>query len=128
MNEQTRREVRLRANNRCEYCGRHQDDSPLARLQIEHIIPKKHGGSSVSENLARACIDCNLKKSSDLAGLDPATGLLTRLFDPRTQNWTDHFRWDGIFIVGLSDVGRTTARVLDLNSEDRLVSRIAIQD
>ena len=128
MNEQTRREVRLRANNRCEYCGRHQDDSPLARLQIEHIIPKKHGGSSVSENLALACIDCNLKKSSDLAGLDPATGLLTRLFDPRTQNWTDHFRWDGIFIVGLSDVGRTTARVLDLNSEDRLVSRIAIQD
>ena len=128
MNEQIRRDVRLRANNRCEYCERHQDDSPLARLQIEHIIPKKHGGSSVFENLALACVDCNLRKSSDLAGFDPATGSLTRLFDPRTQRWPDHFRWDGAFVVGLTDVGRTTVRVLDLNSEERIISRITLQE
>ena len=128
MDEQTRRQVRQRANHRCEYCGRHQDPSPLARLQIEHILPKKHGGTDVLENLALACVDCNLKKSSDLAGLDPATGLLVRLFDPRTQRWSDHFRWDGVFIVGLTDVGRTTLRVLDLNSEERIVARIGVLD
>ena len=128
MDEQTRRQVRQRANHRCEYCGLHQDHSPLARLQIEHIIPKKHGGTDVLENLALACIDCNLKKSSNLAGLDPATGFLVRLFDPRTQRWSDHFRWDGIFIVGLTDIGRTTVQVLDLNSEERIVSRIGVLD
>ena len=35
----TRRLVRQRANQRCEYCGLHQDHSPLAALQIEHINP-----------------------------------------------------------------------------------------
>src|SRR5712691_7104050 len=128
MDEQIRRFVRQRANHRCEYCGLHQDDSPLARLQIEHIIPKKHGGTDVLENLALACIGCNLKKSSDLAGLDPATGLLVRLFNPRTQLWSDHFRWDGGLIGGLTDVGRTTVQVLDLNSEERIVARIGVLD
>ena len=57
-----RAEVRSRANNTCEYCQLHQDDSPLASLHVEHIIPKTHGGSDDLENLALACIDCNLHK------------------------------------------------------------------
>jgi len=57
-----RDEVRSRANNACEYCHLHQDDSPLASLHVEHIIPKTHGGSDDLENLALACIDCNLHK------------------------------------------------------------------
>jgi hypothetical protein len=36
--------VRGRAGNACEYCHLHQNDSPLAVLHIEHIIPKTHGG------------------------------------------------------------------------------------
>ena|SRR5215813_1551344 len=46
MDTSTRALVRERAGNRCEYCQLHQDDSPLAVLHIEHIIPKKHGGST----------------------------------------------------------------------------------
>ncbi|HEY2383109.1 MAG TPA: HNH endonuclease [Terriglobia bacterium] len=56
----TRAQVRERAQNTCEYCHLHQDDSPLAPLHIEHIVPKSHGGSDDLDNLALACIDCNL--------------------------------------------------------------------
>jgi len=72
--------VRERASNRCEYCQLHQDDSPLATLHIEHIIPKKHGGLDDADNLALACIDCNLKKGPNLTGLDPETNEITVLY------------------------------------------------
>jgi 5-methylcytosine-specific restriction endonuclease McrA len=64
----TRRLVRERAGNRCEYWRLHQDHSPLAGLQIDHINPRKDGGTDDIENLALACIDCNLSKSSNIAG------------------------------------------------------------
>lgn len=123
MNEPTKATVRERAGNRCEYCQRHQDDSPLAPLHIEHIIPKKHGGSDEIENLALACIDCNLHKGTNLAGIDPETDEITQLFHPRLQLWSDHFKWAGICLVGRTAIGRTTVRVLDTNSDDRLALR-----
>ncbi|MFN8709031.1 MAG: HNH endonuclease, partial [Planctomyces sp.] len=52
MNAAIRRHVRQRAQDRCEYCGLRQEHSPLAALQIEHITPRKHGGSDELENLA----------------------------------------------------------------------------
>ncbi len=92
MDETTRSFVRKRAGDRCEYCGLHQIHSPLVRHHVEHVVPRKHGGSDDLANLALACIDCNLHKGPNLAGLDPLTGLLTELFDPRRHGWTDHFR------------------------------------
>ena len=74
MDAQTRRYVRKRAGQRCEYCQLHQDQSPLVPLQIEHVIPKKHGGTDTEDNLALACIDRNLAKSSNLTGILPLTG------------------------------------------------------
>ena len=123
MVEATKAIVRDRADDRCEYCQLHQDDSPLARLHIEHVIPKKHGGSDQLENLALACIDCNLHKGPNLTGIDPETDEITELFHPRRQRWSDHFAWAGIYIVGRTAVGRATVRVLDMNSDDRLALR-----
>ena len=74
VNESTKAIVRERAGFRCEYCQLHQDDSPLAVLHVEHIVPRKHGGSDDIENLALACIDCNLHKGPNLTGIDPDTG------------------------------------------------------
>jgi 5-methylcytosine-specific restriction endonuclease McrA len=54
------RAVRRRARNRCEYRGLRQEDSPLAALHVEHVRPKKHSGTDEFNNLALACIDCNL--------------------------------------------------------------------
>ena len=123
MDALTRMRVRERAGDRCEYCGLHQDDSPLATLHVEHIIPKVHGGSDELENLALACIDCNLHKGTNLAGLDPETQQITRLFHPRQQKWSEHFEWRGIQIIGKTDVGRATVRVLHVNSADQLALR-----
>ncbi len=115
--------MRERAGQRCECCGLHQDDSPLAVLHIEHIIPKKHGGSDDLENLALACIDCNLHKGSNLTGIDPQTNEVVELYHPRRQRWRDHFEWDGIYVRGKTAVGRTTIRVLNINGEDQLALR-----
>lgn len=123
MRASARARVRERAGNRCEYCRLHQNDSPLATLHIEHIIPRKHGGRDVLSNLALACIDCNLKKGPNLTGIDPHTNEVTNLFHPRRQDWNDHFAWDGVYLVGKTAIGRTTIRVLDMNSDDQLALR-----
>ena len=128
MDVETRRLVRHRAGNRCEYCGLHQEHSPLATLQIEHIIPHKHGGADVSPNLALACIDCNLGKSSNLTGIDPNTGQIATLFNPRTQSWHDHFERLGSLIIGKTAAGRATVCVLNMNSEERVELRSIIDD
>ena len=123
MNESTKALVRERAGNRCEYCQLNQNESPLAVLHIEHIIPKKHGGTDDTDNLALACVDCNLHKGSNLTGIDPETDEITDLFHPRRDQWEEHFGWKGIFIVGLTAIGRTTVRVFNMNSDDQLSFR-----
>ena len=123
MNESTKVVVRDRAGNRCEYCHLHQADSPLAALHIEHIVPKKHGGPDATDNLALACIHCNLHKGPNLTGIDPRTDEITQLFHPRLQRWKDHFEWAGIYLIGRTAIGRTTVRVLNMNSDDRLALR-----
>ena len=120
---QIRSHVRERAHNACEYCHLHQHDSPLAALHVEHIIPKTHGGSDDIDNLAFACIDCNLHKGTNLTGIDPETDAITELFHPRRQAWEDHFEWQGIHLAGKTATGRTTIRVLNINSEDQVALR-----
>ncbi len=75
------------------------------------------------DNLALACIDCNLRKGSNLTGIDPETDEVTKLFHPRQHRWDDHFKWREIHIVGTTPVGRTTVRVLEMNSDDHLALR-----
>lgn len=63
MDAKTREAVRSRANDECEYCRLPQRLSPVANLQIEHAIPRKHGGGDELKNLALACIDCTRPSS-----------------------------------------------------------------
>ncbi len=111
--------VRRRASDHCEYCTVAQSAAAFVRLQIEHVIARQHGGQTVASNLALACPHCNLHKGTNLTGLDPVTGELTRLFDPRVQRWSDHFARAGETIVGLTAVGRTTVRLLDMNAAEQ---------
>jgi len=113
----TRRQVRRRADDRCEYCRLTQEAAPVATLHIEHIIPKQHGGGDDLSNLALACFHCNQHKGTNLAGIDPHTGNITPLFHPRTQLWHEHFVLEGTDIRGLTPTGRTTVRVLAMNSD-----------
>ena len=120
-----RRHVRQRAQRRCEYCLLHQDDVPLSH-HIDHILPRKHGGRTVSSNLALACLDCNRWKGSDLSTIDSATGAITPLFNPRIHVWQEHFALEGAKIVGLTSVGRATATLLQFNEPRHLIQRRAL--
>lgn len=119
---QLRRRVIQRADNRCEYCLFPQKFY-LFSFEMEHIVLEKHGGRTVYENLALACPFCNLAKGTDLGSLDPLTGILTPFFNPRTQNWKDHFRLDGALITPLTPEGRVTTIIFKLNHPDRIRER-----
>lgn len=120
-------EVRHRATGRCEYCLFPESASELP-FHIDHIIALKHGGKSESENLAWACFSCNLRKGPNIAGLDPETGELTPLFNPRADAWAYHFAWDGVFLRGKTGIGRATVEVLDINHVDSMTVREALRD
>jgi 5-methylcytosine-specific restriction endonuclease McrA len=124
INRKTRQRVRDRAGDRCEYCQLSQKLSPVAQLQIEHVIPKKHGGSDELDNLALACIDCNLAKSSNLTGIDPDTGNVALLFHPRRDDWPTHFAWQNAVLAGLTPTGRATIHVLNMNDAERIHVRL----
>ena len=85
--------------HRCEYCGL-PDTVSSASFEIDHIIARKHGGKTSPENLALSCFYRNSQKGSNIAGIDPDTGALSRLFHPRDDRWNDHFRWNGAILCG----------------------------
>ena len=121
-----RRFVEERADGRCEYCRFHQDDEPAIKFQIEHTIPRQHGGSDQVDNLALACLHCNSHKGPNLAGIDPETGEMVPLFNPRVDNWFDHFLLVSPFIVGQTARGRATVRVLQMNADQRVSLRLQL--
>ena len=117
-----RREVRERAGERCEYCLLAESQAFFPH-EPDHLIARKHDGETVSANLALACFDCNRFKGPNIASLDPVTGELVPLFNPRTQKWTEHFQLSGGRIVPLTPVGRVTESMLRLNVPVRVEAR-----
>ena len=59
---------------------------------------------------------------------DRQTGLLTRMFHPRRDAWHEHFKWEGPFILDLTDVGRVTVAVLTFNTPSRIAARATLID
>jgi hypothetical protein len=114
-----------RARSRCEYC--HAPQRVVGyRLELEHIVPLARGGPTVPENLALSCRACNLAKAARIEALDPRTGKVAPLFNPRTQQWADHFRWsrDGTRIIGRTASGRATVVALRMNDDFRVIARV----
>ena len=126
MDRSVRQLVRDRADHRCEYCHLPQAAAPAVTFQVEHIRARQHDGDDEPDNLALACPDCNRHKGPNLTGVDPETQLVTPLFNPRTQNWDEHFEFAAAVIVGSSPVGRATVRTLRMNIEDRVRMREAL--
>ena len=122
ISEQLRAEVARRANRCCEYCRIHEGDAGFPH-QVDHIVSRKHGGSSTADNLAFACVVCNRNKGSDVASIHPGTGEVVRLFHPRRDQWNDHFRIHGEYIEPLTDEGLVTVQLLRLNIAERLSER-----
>jgi hypothetical protein len=120
--------VRSRGQDRCEYCGALQIHF-VARFHVEHIIAKQYGGADDDSNLALACDRRNAFKGPNLSPVDPTTGNVVALFHPRKDAWHDHFNLqeDGQ-IFGMTDVGRATVRLLNMNAHYRVVLRREIAD
>ncbi len=54
-----RREIFIRDAYTCQYCSARTDD-----LTVDHVIPRRLGGTRCWENLVTACRHCNLRKGS----------------------------------------------------------------
>ncbi len=103
-----------RSGGRCEYCGLAQEGQE-ASFHIDHIVPRVSEGDTTLENLALACVSCSLHKSARQRAPDPETGRDATLFHPRRDRWADHFRWEGVRLVGLTATGRATVEALRMN-------------
>lgn len=114
--ENVQQQVRLRANGLCEYC--HTIEKwQYVRFTIDHVLARAQGGTDDVANLALACFHCNRRKSDRAKGVDPLSGLLYDIFNPRRDQWHEHFIWslDCAEIIGLTATGRATITQLGLN-------------
>lgn len=118
-----RRSVHERARGCCEYCGI-PETVCFVLHEVDHVIAEQHGGITSFDNLALACFVCNKRKGPNLASIDPETGMVTPLFNPRMDIRADHLllvangEWRA-----LTKFGRATVFLLDLNQPDRIQER-----
>src|SRR5207253_8321499 len=117
-----RRFVEARADRLCEYCLIAEGDTFFG-CEIDHIVSEKHGGPTLADNLAYACAACNAAKGSDVGSIDWETGQFVRLFNPRTDRWSDHFALRDDRVEPLTAVGRATEHILGFNRHERVLER-----
>jgi hypothetical protein len=69
---------------------------------------------------------CNSFKGPNIAGVDPQSGAIVRLYHPRRDRWSRHFRWEGPVLVGRTRSGRATIAVLQINDPEFVAVRRAL--
>lgn len=111
-----RRELFEEGNYRCGYC-RSEEILMGVSLVLDHIIPLAANGANTRENLWPACRQCNELKNDRTHAKDPQTEELAPLFNPRMQQWHEHFVWNREFthVQALTPTGRATVAALHLN-------------
>lgn len=81
----------------CIHCRRRLlvglDGEPLGDVTVEHILPRRHGGSDELDNLALACGRCNHQKGYRLDDRRADDPVLTRVIETlrqrRRARWRD---------------------------------------
>lgn len=123
ISENLRFEVELRANGFCEYCRIKIEDTYFGG-EIDHIISRKHRGQTEFVNLALACQPCNRHKGSDLGSISEVSKKLIRFYNPRTDNWNEHFRVNSnAEVETLTEIGEVTAFIFGFNEPERIAER-----
>jgi 5-methylcytosine-specific restriction endonuclease McrA len=96
----SRKNIIKRDGGRCMYCG--TSDGPMT---VDHVVPKRFGGTESWENLVAACMSCNNKKGNrtpEQAGLK----LLKKPHRPNHIMFIQHFlgvadnRWRPYLFLG----------------------------
>jgi len=113
-----RRRIAHAARHRCGYCHTQEAISGIP-LTVEHLVPRARGGCDDEDNLWLSCRLCNEAKGTQTEARDPDSGNIFPLFNPRTQDWQEHFEWrrGGTAVAGLTPAGRATVEALHMNSE-----------
>jgi 5-methylcytosine-specific restriction endonuclease McrA len=70
-----------RDQNRCQYCGK---QFPRAELNLDHVVPRSKGGTSIWENVVCSCHRCNRLKG----GRTPNEAGMRLIRQPRRPQWT----------------------------------------
>jgi hypothetical protein len=124
ISQNLRSQIELIDRKRCCYCLTNEANSGMP-MTIDHIQPTSKGGLNTIENLCLACRTCNEYKSGTTEAIDPLTGQLAPLFNPRQQSWQEHFQWsnDASHIEGLTAIGRSTVITLRMNNAVIVVTR-----
>jgi HNH endonuclease len=120
--ENIRFQVIERAKHICEYCLLSDDDVFFSH-QIDHIIRLKHGGNNHIDNLAYACFPCNNAKGSNVGTVLLPDMTFIRLYNPRVDNWHEHFEIFEGKIYSKTIIGEATIKVLNMNDLDRIIER-----
>jgi hypothetical protein len=100
-----------------------QSAAPFLTFHVEHIQAQQHISDDSPDNLTLACPHCNLHKGPNVTSIDPDSREVIGLFNPRSHTWSDHFQLDGALIIGLTQPGRVTARLLNMNAEEHIEIR-----
>lgn len=114
--------LRKQCGGRCEYCRLPESTQRLKHV-LDHVIARQHGGKTELANLALCCGRCNRFKGPNVAGVDPSTRQIVRLFHPRTDSWGDHFQYQDAILHGKNDIGRATIAALAINLPIRVAAR-----
>jgi 5-methylcytosine-specific restriction endonuclease McrA len=77
----SRRNVYLRDDHTCQYCGRRM---PSKELNLDHVTPRSQGGKATWENLVTSCRRCNFVKG----GLTPEGAGMRLLRAPTRPTWS----------------------------------------
>lgn len=122
LNRATRKLVAERAGHRCEYCR------VLAYLSafdyhVDHIIGIQHGGPNSLNNLAYVCSPCNWKKGPNISTILEFDGPLIALFNPRKQDWFDHFGTKNGVLIPQTFIAEATIKLLELNQPNKIEER-----
>jgi 5-methylcytosine-specific restriction endonuclease McrA len=91
----TRRELFMRDNYTCQYCGKQTRE-----LTIDHVVPRHRGGPHRWENLVSACKNCNHRKGGRL----PTEARMPLLTEPR-QPRVSRYYWVHQHLNGSHDPG-----------------------
>jgi hypothetical protein len=128
IDDSMRRAVRDRADATCEYCHLAEAVGGILPFHVEHVRARQHHGTDDFENLCWACSRCNRFKGPNLSAYDPLTDELVRLFNPRSDDWADHFCQEDARVIGRTAEGRATAELLQMNDAWRVQLRTAVHD
>lgn len=112
--------VAERAAYRCEYC-RIPELFLATNFHVDHIWSVKHAGLTLLQNLSYCCPHCNQNKGSDIGTFeDEQNENIVRFFNPRKEEWEDHFEIQNGEIIPKTKIGDATIKILEFNLPERV--------